>query len=87
MEKSTRDDILARKHWVFDLDGTLTVAIHDFAHIRNVLGVPHGVDILGHLGDLPEAEALVARENCAGSRRNWRRGRSLRSALWGWCNC
>lgn len=57
-----RDDILRRKHWIFDLDGTLTVAIHDFAMIRSVLGVPEGVDILGHLEALPEREALWARE-------------------------
>lgn len=54
-------DILLRRHWVFDLDGTLTVAIHDFALIRSVLGVPEGADILGHLDSLPEAEALWAR--------------------------
>lgn len=54
-------EILGRRHWVFDLDGTLTVAIHDFGLIRSVLGVPEGVDILGHLAALPECEALVAR--------------------------
>jgi phosphoglycolate phosphatase-like HAD superfamily hydrolase len=54
-------DILHREHWVFDLDGTLTVAIHDFASIRAQLGVPEGVDILGHLDALPEAEALMAK--------------------------
>ncbi|HBG04060.1 MAG: HAD family hydrolase [Geobacteraceae bacterium GWC2_58_44] len=54
-------DILRRGHWIFDLDGTLTVAIHDFAQIRAVLGVPEGMDILGHLESLPEAEALVAK--------------------------
>lgn len=54
-------DILHRGHWVFDLDGTLTVAIHDFAQIRALLGVPDGVDILSHLGALPQAEAQVAR--------------------------
>jgi len=54
-------DILGRGHWVFDLDGTLTVAIHDFAQIREVLGVPAGGDILGHLDALPAAEALVLR--------------------------
>jgi HAD superfamily hydrolase (TIGR01509 family) len=63
MEKLTAtDDILARRHWVFDLDGTLTVAIHDFAMIRAALGVPTGVDILGHLAALPEAEARAANE-------------------------
>ena len=54
-------DILRRQHWIFDLDGTLTVAIHDFALIRALLGVPAGVDILEHLDSLPEAEALVAK--------------------------
>jgi len=52
-------DILARGHWVFDLDGTLTVAIHDFAGIRKVLGVPDGVDILVHLEALPAEKAIV----------------------------
>jgi phosphoglycolate phosphatase-like HAD superfamily hydrolase len=60
MDKSLESaDILGRGHWIFDLDGTLTVAIHDFASIREVLGVPKGVDILGHLDALPAAEALV----------------------------
>lgn len=53
--------ILQSRHWIFDLDGTLTVAIHDFAKIRAILGVPDGVDILGHLGALPETEANAAR--------------------------
>lgn len=55
-----RSDILHRDHWIFDLDGTLTVAIHDFALIRATLGIPEGRDILGHLQALPEAEALLA---------------------------
>lgn len=49
--------ILARKHWVFDLDGTLTLPVHDFSVIRQVLGVPQGIDILGYLASLPDAEA------------------------------
>jgi phosphoglycolate phosphatase-like HAD superfamily hydrolase len=49
--------ILARKHWVFDLDGTLTLPVHDFAVIRQVLGVPQGIDILGYLASLPDTEA------------------------------
>lgn len=53
--------ILQSRHWIFDLDGTLTVAIHDFAKIRAILGVPDGVDILGHLDALPEAQAHAAR--------------------------
>ena len=54
-------EILHRRHWIFDLDGTLTVAIHDFAGIRRLLGVPEGTDILGHLEALPEAEGLAAK--------------------------
>ncbi|MBJ6750609.1 HAD family hydrolase [Geomonas anaerohicana] len=61
MENDKAHGILQKRHWVFDLDGTLTVAIHDFAHIRNVLGVPQGSDILGHLEGLPEAEGVRAR--------------------------
>ena len=49
--------ILARKHWVFDLDGTLTLPVHDFSVIRQTLGVPQGIDILGYLASLPDTEA------------------------------
>ena len=49
--------ILARKHWVFDLDGTLTLPVHDFSVIRKTLGVPDGIDILGYLASLPDPEA------------------------------
>ncbi|TBU90942.1 HAD family hydrolase [Phytopseudomonas dryadis] len=44
-------------HWVFDMDGTLTVAVHDFAAIRLELGIPPEDDILGHLAALPPALA------------------------------
>lgn len=46
--KTNGPDFLARRHWVFDLDGTLTLPVHDFALIRASLGVPDGADILGH---------------------------------------
>lgn len=46
-----RHHILARPFWVFDLDGTLTVAVHDFAAIRAELGIPAGDDILAHLAE------------------------------------
>lgn len=48
--------ILARKHWVFDLDGTLTLPVHDFSIIRNALGVPEGTDILGYLASLDDSK-------------------------------
>ena len=41
------------KHWVFDMDGTLTVAVHDFAAIRVALDIPPEDDILTHLAALP----------------------------------
>lgn len=54
--------LLAGKFWVFDLDGTLTLPVHDFALIRASLGVPDGVDILGHLASLSEEEAQPLNE-------------------------
>lgn len=43
-------------HWVFDLDGTLTLAVHDFAAIRRHLDIPAQADILHHLAELPATE-------------------------------
>lgn len=40
-------------HWVFDMDGTLTIAAHDFAAIRVALEIPPEDDILHHLAALP----------------------------------
>ncbi len=45
------------QHWVFDMDGTLTIAVHDFLHIRRILEIPEHADILGHLASLPDTEA------------------------------
>jgi HAD superfamily hydrolase (TIGR01549 family) len=45
------------RHWVFDMDGTLTVAIHDFEAIKRALDIPQQHDILHHLAALPAAEA------------------------------
>ncbi|MFC0266893.1 HAD family hydrolase [Kushneria aurantia] len=49
------------RHWVFDMDGTLTVGIHDFAAIRRHLEVPEGVDILDHLDALPAQQREAGR--------------------------
>ena len=58
MEKSQEAlGILGRRHWVFDLDGTLTVGIHDFPRIRALLGVPEGGDIIGHLKDAQASDS------------------------------
>lgn len=45
------------QHWVFDMDGTLTIAVHDFLYIRRILEIPEHADILGHLASLPDTEA------------------------------
>ena len=44
--------ILARRFWIFDLDGTLTQPQHDFKAIKRALGIPEDADILHHLGQL-----------------------------------
>lgn len=46
-----------KSYWIFDLDGTLTVPVHDFGYIRRELDIPEDADILGHLETLPEEEA------------------------------
>jgi phosphoglycolate phosphatase-like HAD superfamily hydrolase len=48
--------MLAYRHWIFDLDGTLTVAVHDFEAIRAELGLPPGAPILEAIAQLPAAE-------------------------------
>lgn len=45
--------------WVFDLDGTLTLAQHDFQAIRRELGVPAEADILTYMAALPDSERLA----------------------------
>jgi HAD superfamily hydrolase (TIGR01509 family) len=47
----------AKSYWIFDLDGTLTMPVHDFAYIRQELAIPADADILEHLEQLPAAEA------------------------------
>ena len=46
-----------RRHWIFDLDGTLTVSAHDFEHMRRELGLAPQAPILEALHAMPEAEA------------------------------
>ena len=49
--------LLSKKHWIFDMDGTLTIAQHDFDAIRAELGLPEGLPILESLDQLPPEEA------------------------------
>jgi len=54
--------VLQRKYWIFDLDGTLTVAVHDFNAIRNELEIPAGQPIIGTIQSLPEKESLALQQ-------------------------
>jgi HAD superfamily hydrolase (TIGR01549 family) len=47
------------RHWVFDMDGTLTQPLHDFAAIRRALEIPAEQDILHHLAALPAEQAAA----------------------------
>ncbi len=42
-----------RRHWIFDLDGTLTISVHDFDYIRSELGLGSEVPILEELNAMP----------------------------------
>lgn len=53
---------LQRRHWVFDMDGTLTIAVHDFAAIREELGIPEGQPIVKTLNALPDEQAQPLRQ-------------------------
>lgn len=46
-----------RRHWIFDLDGTLTVSAHDFEHIRRELGLGPQTPILEALHAMPAEQA------------------------------
>lgn len=44
-------------YWIFDMDGTLTVAVHDFQAIKQELGLPQDKGILEALEIMDPAEA------------------------------
>jgi len=48
--------------WIFDMDGTLTLAVHDFDAIRTELKLPPGLPILEALAALPVQEAAPLRQ-------------------------
>ena len=51
-----------RKFWIFDLDGTLTIPVHDFIAIKRELGLDLGTDILTSMAALSESEHTEKRE-------------------------
>jgi HAD superfamily hydrolase (TIGR01509 family) len=50
-------NILASKHWIFDMDGTLTIGVHDFAMMRSELGLATDADILETVQAMPTEQA------------------------------
>lgn len=56
------DTLREKQHWVFDMDGTLTHAIHDFDAIRAQLNLPAGKPILESIAKLPEQQAQLINE-------------------------
>lgn len=49
-------ELLRRRYWIFDLDGTLTKPVHDFDLIRSKLGLPAGVGTIEGLQAVPERQ-------------------------------
>jgi HAD superfamily hydrolase (TIGR01509 family) len=47
------------RYWVFDMDGTLTIPVHDFPAIKRALDIPQDADILGHLAGLPSEQSIA----------------------------
>jgi HAD superfamily hydrolase (TIGR01509 family) len=44
------------RHWIFDMDGTLTVPVHDFPAMRRELDLPEGIGMVEAIAALPEPE-------------------------------
>ncbi|MGD1853303.1 MAG: HAD family hydrolase [Leptolyngbyaceae cyanobacterium] len=59
MKLTGSKNLANRTCWVFDMDGTLTLGIHDFEAIRATLDLPAGAPILESLRRLPTDIATV----------------------------
>lgn len=46
-----------RNHWIFDMDGTLTISAHDFEYMRRELGLASKTPILEALNAMPHEQA------------------------------
>jgi phosphoglycolate phosphatase-like HAD superfamily hydrolase len=60
----------ARRHWIFDLDGTLTAAVHDFEALRAELGLPSGMPILEEVQRRSPADRARLMKRIAGWERD-----------------
>jgi HAD superfamily hydrolase (TIGR01509 family) len=52
-----RHSLSSCNHWIFDMDGTLTVSRHDFEYIRRELGLSKAIPILEALKAMPAQKA------------------------------
>ncbi|NEQ52590.1 MAG: HAD family hydrolase [Leptolyngbya sp. SIO3F4] len=59
MQLTGSENLANRPCWIFDMDGTLTLGIHDFEAIRKTLELPIGTAILEPLRQLPPDIAAV----------------------------
>lgn len=56
---ATSLDLPNRRFWIFDMDGTLTLAQHDFAGMKRSLGLPMDQGILESLDAMPQAQRVI----------------------------
>lgn len=59
MQLTGSENLANRPCWIFDMDGTLTLGIHDFEAIRATLGLPVDSPILESLRQLPPDVAAI----------------------------
>ena len=48
---------MERLYWIFDMDGTVTIPVHDFDAMRRVLGLPKGKPILEEIATRPQEQS------------------------------
>ena len=58
-------DLAQRTYWIFDMDGTLTIAAIDFAALRRALDIPPTADIIGYIDALPAHQAATQHRKLA----------------------
>ena len=55
-------DLIERPFWIFDMDGTLTVPMHDFQEIKRILQLPLEQPVLESIYELPLKHQKLALE-------------------------
>ncbi len=73
------------KHWVFDMDGTLTVAVHDFAAIRVALAIPPRMTFSPTSRRCRPTKRRRNMPGCWSMSAIWRWVRNRLPVRWSWC--